>query len=267
MGLLPPLRTPDCREESATFHGLITIGFLSVGLRPDFVSVLCMVYGVFQEDKRRSWRRPITGMLEKFREGQDNRRKRRNVTVELESSSSGVPGSDGSDGRKTGRRKTRRSGGGGGAEERSAGKVPGVFASQIEATRGSRVNEENQNQREGGGKEGDKAKEKRSRGKRKAKASKLTRDSASKGKTGEEGTTAKKKGRALQAFWGRLIGKLRGGKGSSSEGTAGAGGEAEMRRLRMLKELKGLVEERHGRELWGRAKEARHELDDALLMR
>ena len=239
--------------------------------RPEFVPVL--VFGTtaaFQEGKRRSWRRPIKGILEKLKEGHKGRRKRRDVE-KLELESSGVPGIDSSVRRNTGKRKTSGSGSGSGSsssssssssspEERSAGKIPAVFASQIEAT----LSRANQEKLEEGGREKEGARRRSSRGATRT-ASKRKRHSASKGETtSEEGASAKRKRRALRALWGRVIGKLRGTKGGGGDGE---GGEVEMRRLRMLKDLKQMVEERHGRELWGRAKAARHELDDGLLLR
>lgn len=92
------------------------------------------------------------------------------------------------------------------------------------------------------------------------------------GKTGEEDSTTKRKRRALQAFWGRVVAKLGGdggemGIGRKGRGKAGAEGEVEMQRLGMLKELKESLQERYGHALWSRAKAMKHELDDGLLMR
>ena len=219
-----------------------------------------------QEDKRRSWRRPIKGILDKLREAQDDRRTRRNAKLEVEKG--GVPGTDSSDGRMARQKKTSSSSG---RDERDAGKVPtitAVFTSQIEATRGSGVDHEDEQAQ--GGREGEGAKAQRSRGGvRKARNKRERRgDSASEVKDGDEdkdAMTTKRKRRALKALWGRVIRKLRGGKGSSGGGDGRA--EVEIQRLRMLKELKEKVEERYGRELWGRAKGVRHELDDGLLLR
>lgn len=216
-----------------------------------------------QEDKRRSWRRPITGIFNKLRQGRDERRtRRRNFKLELESG--GVPGSDSSDGRKTGKGQPSSVSSISSTEERNVGEIPAAFTSQIESTRGSGVNEEDKQAQ--GRREEEDPKAQNFRGARNARNKRERDDPASEAKAGDEGaTTAKRKRRALQALWDRAMGKLRGGKGSSGDGDGKA--EVEMQRLRMLKELKEKVEERYGRELWGRAKGVRHELDDGLLLR
>eukprot|EP00752_Nemacystus_decipiens_P005199 g4718.t1 len=210
--------------------------------------------GAHEEGNRRSWRRPIKGILEKLKEGQGGRRKRRDVN-KPGPESSGVPGGESSDGKKTMKNKTSSSS----TEKQRAGGAPAALPSQIEATQG-RLNRE---KRDEATREEEGSTEQSSRGTRKA--SKRKRGAASRGEAaGEEGATTKRKRRALQALWGRVVGKLRGGKGGGGDGE---GGEVELQRMRMLKDLKQMVEEKHGRELWGRAKAAKHELDDGLLLR
>ncbi len=213
---------------------------------------------MFQEGHRRSWRRPIRGVLEKLKEGHDDRKKRRELKLELKSSKGAGIGKEGKiDSRSSYSIEDKRSRG-------------NVFVSRPESTRG-RVDEEGgvgQEEEEEEDQNGQSSRKRSTVNKRKRNAA----PSSKGGTTVEEDTTTKRKRRALRALWGRVAAKLGGGDGEmgigrKGRGKAGAEGEVEMRRLGMLKELKGLLAERHGDALWSRAKATQHELNDALLMR
>ncbi|CAN0417254.1 unnamed protein product [Pylaiella littoralis] len=222
-----------------------------------------------KKDNHRPWRRPIRGIVRMFREGQDDRRKRRKLKLEVERDNRGA--SEGGLGSKKNDSKTHRGGrkassssssGSSSGESRIFQTLPGVLVPQSGAIRGGAKKEDS----------GEQTGEEISQKKRKKKK-RRHKDASPGGKAGEEDTTTKRKRRALQALWGGVIGKLGGGGGNnggswgSRRGARGGKGEETMRKIGMMKELRKGVEERHGREFWERAKTANHELDDDLLMR